>query len=143
MVAYGLSYCIGGLWLYVVYGRSLIKQAQEDFERLASCVAGQGHPEPTIMVSGYRQSLLSDDAVGWTGLIIDECHHVAAQQRAEAVAPFTGPYRMGLSATPFERLDGNNALVEGLLGPLIYEVKAETLLENGYLTKGQYKQVII
>jgi superfamily II DNA or RNA helicase len=143
MVAHGLAFCVGGSWLYIVYGKALVKQAQESFEKLSSCVRDRGYRGPDILVTGYNKSVISDVDAGWSGLIVDECHQVAAKQRAGAIAAFDGPFRIGLSATPFERLDGNNALVEGLLGPLLYEVSAQTLLKNGYLTKGSYKQILV
>ncbi|MBW2736598.1 MAG: DEAD/DEAH box helicase family protein [Deltaproteobacteria bacterium] len=62
-------------------------------------------------------------------LIADEVHHLASPQRAEALKLCTAPYRLGLTATPPERFDGQSQLF-ALMGPLLSRVEMGELCED-------------
>jgi len=52
-------------------------------------------------------------------LVFDECHHLPGPGYMQAAIGSLAPFRLGLTATP-ERNDGQEFLLEGLIGPLIY-----------------------
>ncbi len=52
-------------------------------------------------------------------LVFDECHHLPGASYALAASLCLAPYRLGLTATP-ERTDGREALLEELIGPIVY-----------------------
>jgi len=54
------------------------------------------------------------------GLIVfDEVHHLPGATYQESANGALAPYRLGLTATP-ERADGGEAMLPGLVGPIIY-----------------------
>ena len=59
-------------------------------------------------------------------LICDECHHLPGAGYRYIAELAIAPYRLGLTATP-ERADGGEALMEELLGPIIYRKEAQHL----------------
>lgn len=67
-----------------------------------------------------------------TGLLIDETHTAAADSYSAVVDRAANAYwRVGFSATPVSRTDGKNALVLGSTGRVIYEIRAEVLIDKG------------
>ncbi|MCS6804134.1 MAG: DEAD/DEAH box helicase family protein [Acidobacteriota bacterium] len=61
------------------------------------------------------------------GLIIfDECHHLPGSVYRYAAEMAIAPFRLGLTATP-ERSDGADALLEQLIGPIVYRSTAREL----------------
>lgn len=55
-------------------------------------------------------------------LIFDECHHAASDKVSMQVMSFEAALRFGLSATIKGRFDGKDLLLEGLFGPIVYEL---------------------
>lgn len=53
-------------------------------------------------------------------VVVDECHHVAAEVFGTAMRGLCAPYTLGLSATP-ERKDGLGRVVRWFLGPTAFE----------------------
>ncbi|MBC7932382.1 MAG: DEAD/DEAH box helicase [Rubrivivax sp.] len=61
------------------------------------------------------------------GLVIfDECHHLPSSVHRYAAEFSIAPFRLGLSATP-EREDGDDALLERLVGPFVYRRETHEL----------------
>jgi superfamily II DNA or RNA helicase len=61
------------------------------------------------------------------GLIIfDECHHLPGSAYRYAAEMAIAPFRLGLTATP-ERSDGADAMLEELIGPIVYYSTAREL----------------
>lgn len=76
-------------------------------------------------------------------LVFDECHHLPGPTYLAAAAGSIAPYRLGLTATP-ERADGQETLLPGLIGPIVYrrEIKqlaGEFLAE--YRTERRYVEL--
>lgn len=65
---------------------------------------------------------------------VDECHHAAAGTYKYILEHkvFAAEYIIGSSGTPY-REDNTNKLLEGLLGPIIYEIGYSTLINHGFL----------
>lgn len=59
-------------------------------------------------------------------LVFDECHHLPGPTYAAAAVGSIAPYRLGLTATP-ERADGQEALLPGLIGPIVYRREIKQL----------------
>lgn len=68
-------------------------------------------------------------------LLFDECQHVASKSWMHIAMKCRASYRLGFSATPFDRADGSNLKVEGATGPVLVEVKASTLIGQGKLAR--------
>ncbi len=68
--------------------------------------------------------------------IVDECHHCPCDSIQSIMrASRTLEYQYGLSATPW-RTDGQDIVMEGQVGPLVYEVPPKFLVDRGYITPG-------
>lgn len=90
-------------------------------------------PNDKITVKTYQsiksKSFLKDFDI----IIFDECHHVAAKTLFLIGMNLNNNARVyGFSATPLNR-DEHNLKVEAVLGPIIYEVRIDNLIEDGYL----------
>ncbi len=68
-------------------------------------------------------------------LIADEVHHGASDSAFRVLMACPAPYRIGLSATPTGRSDNADLRTLGAIGPVIYEVSAEELIESGVLVR--------
>ncbi len=61
------------------------------------------------------------------GLVVfDECHHLPGPAYMEAARGALAPFRLGLTATP-ERADGQEALLDELIGPIVYRREIKEL----------------
>jgi superfamily II DNA or RNA helicase len=70
-------------------------------------------------------------AEGYTIAILDECHHIASPEFRKVLEGYTG-IRWGFSATP-DRADELMDDVYTLIGPIVYEVPRDILVEAGNL----------
>jgi superfamily II DNA or RNA helicase len=59
-------------------------------------------------------------------LVFDECHHLPGPSYMNASIESLAPYRLGLTATP-ERSDGQEALLESLIGSIVYRREIKEL----------------
>jgi superfamily II DNA or RNA helicase len=59
-------------------------------------------------------------------LVFDECHHLPGPSYMSAALGSLAPFRLGLTATP-ERADGQEILLESLIGSLIYRREIKEL----------------
>ncbi len=76
-------------------------------------VAGRDYDSSSISTFGF--------------MIVDECHHMAAQFFSQAIPKFSTKYTLALTATP-RRSDGLERLLWWSMGPIAYEVSRE--IEN-------------
>jgi superfamily II DNA or RNA helicase len=72
--------------------------------------------------------------------VFDECHHLPGPTYMVAATGSIAPFRLGLTATP-ERVDGQDALLPELIGPIVYrreirQLAGEFLAE--YRTERRY-----
>lgn len=67
---------------------------------------------------------------------VDECHHAVSNTHKEILQNkcYSAEYILGCSGTPF-REDNTNLLLEGLLGPIIYEINYSRLVDDGFLVR--------
>jgi superfamily II DNA or RNA helicase len=157
-VAAALAMRIKGPWLFVAHRAGLMDQAADRFELRSGEKAwriGGGYNKVTntsvkfnsvtfdtlrLMVSAvgdltsyHMEELFAD----FSGVIIDECHVLPASSFLATIkaACETTPYRVGLSGTPLQRGDGRTINAIGALGPVIYRIKPEVLIDAGVLSK--------
>lgn len=76
------------------------------------------HP---LTVTTYDSAYLHMENLGnrFGFVVFDECHHLPAEAYCLAAQQCLAPYRLGLTAT-LERADGREALLHGLVGPVVY-----------------------
>jgi len=81
-----------------------------------------------ITVTTYASAFRHQERIGnQFGLVIfDECHHLPSEGYKYAAEFAIAPFRLGLSATP-ERADGNDFLLEELVGKFVYRLEAQQL----------------
>lgn len=131
-IAFGLALACKDAWLYIVHGRDLVAQATAEFTSLMERTANV-----QITAASWKQALRLIDERQYEGVIIDECHGVATEERMRVLFRLRCRYRIGLSGTPLDRIDGRNALVIGLLGPVLYSISVSDLVRDGKLTPGR------
>lgn len=69
-------------------------------------------------------------------IIFDECHRTSAAETFHEIGmELDCQYRIGLSATPWRRISGEELYIEGAIGGVAHEVDAESMIEKGYLTR--------
>jgi superfamily II DNA or RNA helicase len=128
-------------WVYLVQNQGLAEQTRRKFETvIPEMVAVVGECDWRMVCGSY--GTIGDAVEEAQGLIVDECHLLAAPTRAAAVArAMTAEFRCGLSATPLLRQDAGNALVIGLLGPVRFSLDPEAVIAAGNLAQGRYHVV--
>lgn len=139
-------------WAFIVHRNHLIRQQALRYEQLTGRRAGkiaEGEWEVPddcnfvcISFPALTQMLKRNDPrlqrflPTVLGLLIDECHTLPAATFRAAVEAFDAAYyRIGLSGTPLDRSDRRAVHAIGSLGPVIFEVAASTLVEEGILAK--------
>ncbi|HWN72085.1 MAG TPA: helicase-related protein, partial [Haliangium sp.] len=71
-------------------------------------------------------------------VVADEAHHVPMSMFRHVIAHLPGKYRFGLTATP-EREDGLTPLLELCIGPQLFEIDQDRLVELGYLERPEVR----
>jgi len=74
-------------------------------------------------------------------LVCDECHHLPGPSYQMIAAGSIAPFRLGLTATP-ERADGQDAMLAGLLGPIVYR-REITQLAGEFLAEYRTERVYV
>jgi len=132
--------------LFMVPNRTLLYQTQKVFsERLQVPlndigIIGDSHwkPKPWITVatvdtlhSRIKKPVCLAFLKGIDLLLIDECHHQAADSWFEVTKNCPAYYRLSMSGTPLDRTDGADLKLISVTGPVIYQIKNKELIERG------------
>src|SRR5689334_379297 len=98
------------------------------FQAEIGLIGGGYFEKGAIVVTTYASAFRFMERMGnQFGLIIfDECHHLPGSVYRYAAELAIAPFRLGLTATP-EREDGADALLEELIGPIIFKKQAQDL----------------
>ena len=97
-----------------------------------------GDVQVALYQSIYDDGEIRDDArLDHDVALFDEVHRVGADTFSTVAMEASAPYRWGFSATP-EREDNATLKVIGGTGPMIADLSAETLIEQGYLAKPEW-----
>ena len=96
------------------------------FQAEVGLIGGGFFEVGALTVSTYASAFRFMERLGdQFGLIIfDECHHLPGDVFRYAAEMALAPFRLGLTATP-ERADGADALLEDLIGPIVYRRVAQ------------------
>ncbi|MEE6208638.1 DEAD/DEAH box helicase family protein [Salarchaeum sp. III] len=118
--------------LVVVPTVDLLVQWREELEAEFDVPVGQlggGEQEvEDLTVATYDSAYLRADDLGdrFGLLVLDEVHHLGGEGFRDIGRLFAAPARLGLTAT-FERPDGEHAVIEDLVGPVVYRLSADDL----------------
>lgn len=95
---------------------------QKFFQREIGMLGGGYKNLTEITVATFDTARLMIETIGakFGFLIVDECHHLPAAGYQLIAQAAIAPFRLGLSAT-IERSDGNEVLLDELLGEVVYE----------------------
>lgn len=142
-------------WLFLVHRKTLMHQAAERFElrtgETAGRVGDEQWDEARYTVATFQtlaSALKRNDPRaralldGAHGVIVDESHTLPADSFwGVAMATRNAYWRIGMSGTPLARGDRRSVLTIGALGPVIYRVKPEVLIERGLLARPRISMV--
>ncbi|WP_461866994.1 DEAD/DEAH box helicase [Thermococcus sp.] len=132
--------------MIVVHTKELLYQWAEKVEEILHVEAGivgdnKWNEKPVTIA--MIQTLLSRgvDKLGlkYAIVLFDECHRTSAAEKFYKLGmSLPQIYRFGLSATPWRRIRGEEIKIEAVVGPILYEVKAEDLIKEGFLAKPKF-----
>lgn len=151
-------------WLFLVHRTSLAQQAADRFS-LRNREHGVDLGEPGVIGEGrwtegeyltcatfqtIAKALKKGDPraqklIARTRcLAVDECHVLPAESFWNvAQAMSHAYYRIGLSGTPLARGDRRSILAMATLGPVIYRLRSETLVNAGVLAKPKVRMLTV
>ena len=148
-IAIGLAERVECKWMFVVHKKDLLHQTAERYEKRTGKKAGRigdgvfDTQEFTVATfQTLARGLAKNDLLvkgfikGVGGLIVDECHTLPANSFLNVVMECKNAhYRIGLSGTPLARGDKRGIFAIGALGPVIFRIHPDTLIEAGLLAK--------
>lgn len=74
--------------------------------------------------------------------MFDECHRTSAAEKFYRLGlSLPQAYRFGLSATPWRRVRGEEIKIEAVVGPTIFEVKAEDMIRERFLARPRFEVI--
>ena len=130
---------VGGRTLFLVNSLKLASQAELTFNKIWSEVSlgkymGTSKDKDAYVVFATVQTmskhLLDFYPDTFDYIVVDECHHAAAQTYKKIFSYFTPKFILGLSATP-ERTDGEDMLA--LFKNVAHKMDLETAVKKGIL----------
>jgi len=156
-VAVGITRRLPCRWGFLVHRGGLMHQAAERYRLrtgLRAVLAGDkewtatGRERLTVATFQTMDAALragGDKAKralellrSFQGIIVDEAHTLPADSFWRVImATKNAYYRVGMSGTPLARGDRRSVLTIAALGPVIYRVKARTLIDLGILAEPQ------
>lgn len=132
--------------LVVVHTKDLMEQWIDRAERFLGMprkdigVIGDGRQEWGPLTIGMIQTLAKGPELflgaesGFGQVIVDECHHVAAEQYGKFLAYCDQKYLVGVTATPFRRDAVENRVIFWRLGPILAKGDRARLVEAGAIS---------
>lgn len=145
LYAAGLCAAVNVPWLYLVHRPNLVTQTAKSLrsilnEPVMEIRGGFERLDESRIICSTFQSFRVHRHAGMIltqirGLIVDEAHR--APTESALVCLLNTPrayYRVGLSATPLLRTDHRDVQTIGLLGPVVHEISAQELVDDGFLT---------
>jgi superfamily II DNA or RNA helicase len=153
-IAAALPILFPGRWLFLVHRSHLAIDVAGRYEKFTGEHAGrilEGKFEPgdkftVATIQSLHTKLGENRFKDWAskidGVIIDECHTVAAETHGAVAQSFTKAYwKVGLSGTPLDRADKKSIQAVGAIGPIIYEKTPGELIAEGFLARPTVKIV--
>jgi superfamily II DNA or RNA helicase len=101
--------------------RQWYDQLRQCFDVEIGIVGGGEYSLHPITVTTYDSAYMHAERFGdkFALMVFDEVHHLPSASYQLAAKLSLAPYRLGLTATP-ERVDGQDALLEELIGAIVY-----------------------
>lgn len=132
-----------------VHSKNLLYQWEErvkDTLGVEPGLIGDGHFEQGPVTICIMQSLMAktndntdvDDVLsGNYGIaVFDECHiTAAAQEMSKTSTELDVRARVGLSATPWRNINGEELEIEGVVGDAVYSADAAAMIDAGYMSE--------
>ncbi|WP_297070451.1 DEAD/DEAH box helicase [Thermococcus sp.] len=73
-------------------------------------------------------------------VMFDECHRTSAAEKFYQLGlKLPQVYRFGLSATPWRRVRGEEIKIEAVVGPTLFDARAEDLIKEKFLAKPRFE----
>lgn len=113
------------------------------FQAEVGLIGGGYFEVGAITVTTYASAFRFMERLGnqFGFIIFDECHHLPGSIYRYAAEMAIAPFRLGLTATP-ERSDGADALLDHLIGPIIYRREARDLAGD-YLADYSINRILV
>lgn len=154
----GLTRAFPCRWLFLVHRATLVANAADRYEkrnpglRAGRVVEGTWDvpADATVICASFQtvyQAMLAGDPRaaqllnGAEAVIVDECHTIPANTFFKTIMSCGAYYRVGLSGTPLARGDQKSTYAIAALGPVIYRIKTETLVDAGVLAKAKIRVI--
>lgn len=142
-----IAQLLGRKTIITVHTQELLYQWQDEVEEILGVtpgIIGDGHWTEDDVTIAIMQTLVSrgvDTLENDYGtLIFDECHRTSAADTMHEIGmDLEVAHRVGLSATPWRRVDGEELKIEGAIGGMSYEVTAEQMIKDDFLAKPQFE----
>ncbi len=133
--------------LIVVHTKELLYQWAEKVEEVLGVeagIVGDNKWEERNVTVAMIQTLLSRGPEKlqneYAIVMFDECHRTSAAEKFYQLGlKLPQVYRFGLSATPWRRVRGEEIKIEAVVGPVIFEVKAEDLIREKFLARPRFE----
>ncbi len=133
--------------LIVVHTKELLYQWAEKVEEVLGVepgIVGDNKWDERAVTVAMIQTLLSRGADKlqneYAIVMFDECHRTSAAEKFYRLGlSLPQVYRFGLSATPWRRVRGEEIKIEAVVGPTIFEVKAEDLIKEKFLARPRFE----
>ena len=140
---------IGYSSLIVVHTKELLYQWAEKVKEVLGIepgIVGDNRWEEGDVTVAMIQTLLSRGPNKlqreYALLMFDECHRTSAAEKFYQLGlSLPQIYRFGLSATPWRRVKGEEIKIEAVVGPIIFEVRAEDLIKEKFLAKPRFEVI--
>jgi superfamily II DNA or RNA helicase len=106
-------------------------------------VGGGDYRIEALTATTYDSAYLHMEHLGarFGCVVFDEVHHLPAEAYVLAAEQCLAPYRLGLTAT-LERVDGREALLDRLVGPLVYRQEIVEL-SGEYLAEYETERIVL
>jgi superfamily II DNA or RNA helicase len=155
----GLTRAIPCEWLFIVNRIDLVRQTAERFRKRTGDTAGsfingkwtRGTGNVTVssfqtIQAGLRKpktrGATYDFLQNFGAINIDEVHAQPADScYMVTLACENAYYRVGQSGTPFDRSEVETLRTMGAVGPIVYEIPTQLLVQEGVLTPGKIQLV--
>lgn len=129
--------------LWLIDRKELLEQTREVFEKTlqCTCTLASGSEKDfsgdivlsTIQTLGRNTEQYRDVLSDFSCVVVDEAHHASCETYQRVFAYLNNTYyRLGTTGT-VKRDDGNEMILESLVGEVVYRVGARDLIDQGYL----------
>jgi superfamily II DNA or RNA helicase len=148
VVALRLIHSVGRRAIVFVHSKELLYQWADEVREVLDVdpgVIGDGEWSEGPVTVALMDTLVSrgpEKLDEYDVAVYDECHRTSAADTFHAVGQAVdAPLRVGLSATPWRKVSGEELKIEGATGGTAFEVSAEELIESGHLARPKWRVV--